>query len=370
MKKTTQVLLASGILGLSGGLSAQGIESSSGFGVELGGGYYMPDADFRLDDGAVGAVGLEYRLNEHWAINGWYLQTEGLDIKGIRDKDQNGDGEIRNANLNLTYYFTNSRWQPYVSAGGGQARYDYDGEDQDRSQFNLGLGLKFHMTPGFFLRGEVRGFSGEGETDGVALVSLGYLFGQHAKAAPVVDSDGDGVPDGSDQCPNTAAGVMVDSTGCPLDSDGDGVVDGSDQCPDTRAGSEVDANGCYLVLMETISQKLDVKAGFDSTEISAEGKAKIGKLADIMRKYPTATVLLEGHTDSSGPAEYNQKLSEERAAAVGSILSGDFGIDSSRIATAGYGESRPEADNSTAEGRAANRRIMVTMEAEVEKEMK
>jgi len=66
-----------------------------------------------------------------------------------------------------------------------------------------------------------------------------------AKGCPL-DSDGDGVPDYLDQCPNTPAGVTVDAKGCPLDSDGDGVPDYLDKCPNTPAGVQVDATGCPL----------------------------------------------------------------------------------------------------------------------------
>jgi len=61
-----------------------------------------------------------------------------------------------------------------------------------------------------------------------------------------MDSDGDGVYDGIDQCPNTPAGATVDSRGCPTDSDGDGVYDGVDQCPNTPRGATVDATGCPM----------------------------------------------------------------------------------------------------------------------------
>ncbi len=60
------------------------------------------------------------------------------------------------------------------------------------------------------------------------------------------DTDNDGVFDGIDVCPNTPSGASVDANGCPLDSDQDGVFDGIDQCPDTPLGAEVDANGCPL----------------------------------------------------------------------------------------------------------------------------
>src|SRR5436309_2307775 len=73
----------------------------------------------------------------------------------------------------------------------------------------------------------------------------GTPAGAHVDATGCpADADADGVPDGIDQCPDTPAGVTVDAKGCPIDSDGDGVPDGVDQCPNTPAGATVDANGC------------------------------------------------------------------------------------------------------------------------------
>ena len=73
-----------------------------------------------------------------------------------------------------------------------------------------------------------------------ANVGLSYYFGRDK------DSDGDGVPDSRDACPNTPTGVKVDENGCPLDADGDGVPDYLDKCPDTPNGVKVDASGCPL----------------------------------------------------------------------------------------------------------------------------
>jgi OOP family OmpA-OmpF porin len=61
---------------------------------------------------------------------------------------------------------------------------------------------------------------------------------------PPADSDGDGVPDTNDRCPNTPEGVKVDSRGCPTDADGDGVPDDRDRCPDTPRGTKVNSDGC------------------------------------------------------------------------------------------------------------------------------
>lgn len=78
---------------------------------------------------------------------------------------------------------------------------------------------------------------------------LSFFFGGGPRYEPPADSDGDGVPDDVDQCPNTPLGTRVDATGCPIpvDSDGDGVPDDRDRCPNTPRGTPVDANGCPIV---------------------------------------------------------------------------------------------------------------------------
>lgn len=71
-------------------------------------------------------------------------------------------------------------------------------------------------------------------------------FAEVLQHRPGKDSDGDGVPDNLDKCPNTPKGARVDANGCTSDADGDGVVDGVDRCPDTPKGAKVDAEGCPL----------------------------------------------------------------------------------------------------------------------------
>ncbi len=90
------------------------------------------------------------------------------------------------------------------------------------------------------------------EAGGGALFSADALMSRDALVAFVEkifvarDTDGDGVADDFDKCPDTPAGVKVDENGCPLDGDGDGVPDYLDKCPDTPAGVKVDENGCPL----------------------------------------------------------------------------------------------------------------------------
>jgi outer membrane protein OmpA-like peptidoglycan-associated protein len=96
----------------------------------------------------------------------------------------------------------------------------------------------------------------------------------------------------------------------------------------------------------------------DKTEIKPAARKSIAKAAEVLVKYPDTYITVEGHTDSTGTTEYNQKLSERRADAVRDMLMRD-GVPASRIGINGYGESDPVADNSTPEGRQSNRRVQL-----------
>lgn len=168
-----------------------------------------------------------------------------------------------------------------------------------------------------------------------------------------LDSDGDGVFDYLDRCPGTPAGAPVDKKGCPLDSDGDGVFDYLDHCPGTPAGVSVDVNGCPTVLT------LHINFGHDSSQVGPQYDGEITKAAQCINDYPGNVVFIDGHTDSTGSAPYNQKLSEQRAQAVVNRLVEKFNIPQSRMTARGFGEDKPVADNKTPEGRTLNRRVEV-----------
>lgn len=170
-----------------------------------------------------------------------------------------------------------------------------------------------------------------------------------------LDSDGDGVPDGRDQCPGTVRGARVDDNGCELDTDGDGVVDRLDKCPGTSRGVQVDVAGCEIkeeirlpgVTFETNSDRL--LPGAEQVLIDA---------AATLRKNPSISVEVAGHTDSDGTEAYNANLSERRAMTVRNFLI-DEGVAADRMTARGYGELQPVAPNNTAEGKAQNRRVVL-----------
>jgi OOP family OmpA-OmpF porin len=175
-----------------------------------------------------------------------------------------------------------------------------------------------------------------------------FLAKMAPKAAPKIDSDGDGVYDEVDECPNTPKGAPVDKVGCPLDSDMDGVPDYRDQCPNTPRGARVDSRGCWVLA--------GVKFDTGKWDIKTQYYPILNEVVAILQKNKNIQVVVEGHTDNVGSAKFNQGLSEKRAASVMKFLISS-GISGSRLSSRGYGFSRPAASNDTAEGRRLNRRV-------------
>ncbi|HML79246.1 OmpA family protein [Geobacter sulfurreducens] len=112
---------------------------------------------------------------------------------------------------------------------------------------------------------------------------------------------------------------------------------------------------------------LKVQFDTDKWDIKPQYRGEIAKVGDFMTRNPTTTAIIEGHTDRVGTADHNMKLSLRRAEAVVNYLVEHFGIERSRLSAKGYGFSRPIAYNSTAEGRALNRRINAIIDCVIKK---
>ena len=202
-----------------------------------------------------------------------------------------------------------------------------------------------------------RGINGADVTNFQVIV--GYTFGLYALEEG--DSDGDGVINSKDDCPNTPRGAYVDAHGCPHDSDGDGVWDGIDQCPNTPRGTEVDSRGCPIrkALFEPNKKRLileGVNFEFDRAKLLPESYVILDRVAASLHDWPEIRVEVGGYTDSKGSDEYNRRLSDRRAHAVRDYLISK-GIARSRLEAQGYGETDPIASNNTDAGRAKNRRV-------------
>jgi OOP family OmpA-OmpF porin len=181
-----------------------------------------------------------------------------------------------------------------------------------------------------------------------------------AVVATPADADGDGIPVPCDMCPDTK-GVSPD--GCAIkDTDGDGIDDALDKCPkepETRNGFE-DADGCPDQMPEAMKRFTGVMTGiaFDQGKatIRKESHSTLDAAYETLAKYPSIRIEISGHTSSEGSETTNQKLSEDRAAAVRDYLV-KKGIPAERVIARGAGPSEPIADNATPAGRQQNRRI-------------
>ena len=177
------------------------------------------------------------------------------------------------------------------------------------------------------------------------------------------DGDGDGVLDDADQCKDTPAGDKVDANGCslPKDADGDGVNDDKDRCPNTPAGVKVDEEGCQVLFEPTKKTLILEGVNFETgkAELTPESQTILDAVASSLVANEEIKVRVGGHTDNTGSAAVNKRLSTARAESVRQYLISK-GVAATRLTAAGYGPSKPVASNKTAAGRAQNRRVELT----------
>ncbi len=174
------------------------------------------------------------------------------------------------------------------------------------------------------------------------------------------DKDGDGVADKDDKCPEVAG--PADNNGCPYpDTDKDGVYDKDDACPEVAGPAS--NQGCPEVTEEVKAQLKEYAKTiyFDTGKATFKPKTieTLDNIVAIMKEYPTAKFVIEGHTDSVGRADYNLRLSQKRAEAVVDYLR-SHGVKS-QLEAIGYGETKPIASNKTRAGRAKNRRVEIIL---------
>jgi len=181
------------------------------------------------------------------------------------------------------------------------------------------------------------------------------------QGCPIPDTDGDGVNDEEDKCINEKG--LARYQGCPIpDTDKDGVNDEEDKCPN-RPGPASN-QGCPEISKEVI-EKINFAAkniffATGSAKLLPKSFSSLNQVAALLAADETLMITISGHTDNTGKPDKNQTLSEARANAVKQYLVSK-GVADSRATTAGYGDTKPIADNKTAAGRAKNRRTEMTV---------
>ncbi len=296
------------------------------------------DRDSGFESATSWGVKLNAYLND---IVGFQLNYDRLDNVHFRHGPQKSDIDRIGLNL-LLEAPTSGNLTPYMLLGGGYENVEVKLDNEDSQAFaNIGGGFKYAVNKAIDVMLEAKYIKklDTQDDDVMGTFGLGYKFGYVAPPAPapqpVVEPE-----------PTPEPQPVVEP---PKDSDGDGVTDDLDKCPNTASGIKVDQDGC------PVDMELVIHFDFDKAVIKDEYKPKIDEIIEILKKEPTYKAVVAGHTDSIGTEEYNMKLSQRRADALKNYMVSK-GISPDRIKTEAYGETRPIASNATPEGRAQNRR--------------
>lgn len=331
----------------------------------MGGGYEFDDsvddedeARDLLDLGRTVSLGLGYNFTKSLAAELMlsYIHTDADVCCG------DNDVYAYMPRLNLLYHLNpDGMFVPYISLGGGFLAFDDDNlspaEIDDTAVVDGGLGAKLFVTENLAIRGDVHYYYGVENSTNDYSFQAGIVYqmgGVMPEPAPCEDLDNDGVCDDEDQCPNTPAGVRVDSVGCQIKSEPYDVMERGEEETDVVVVEPEE------VVVEEVPEPMEVTVyfDFDQTRIKELYHKRLADLAETMREYPEMAATIEGHTDSLGTESYNMELSRERAAAVRDYMVRTHGIAADRFDLMGYGESRPAAPNDTPENRAMNRRAI------------
>jgi OmpA-OmpF porin, OOP family len=251
--------------------------------------------------------------------------------------------------IDFLWYFSGQEgFTPFALAGLGAVRNDAPSPVEDDTNPYINLGLGFMSKPlsrkGVRLRGDIRYVKDdfEDQPDDLRL-GLAMVFPYGQKTKEVVRTEVREV--------EVVREVVREQP--QADSDGDGVVDGVDRCPNTLRGAKVDQYGCAIRQVVTLE---GVNFEYDSARLTSDSLATLSNVADTLQGQPSMEVEIAGHCSSEGSDAYNQRLSEHRADSVRNYLASK-GVSSRRMRAVGYGESQPVASNDTESGRMQNRRV-------------
>lgn len=332
------VAVAAGLMGLA----AQTVNADEGRFYIVPGVQWMDFDSMRQSDDETGyTLGVGYGLTDNLAAELNYTRISSMNTLAGRDR-------LRALRLDMLYTVDNSIgvMSPFFVGGLGDSKFDSNHD----TTLNLGAGVKYRFNDRIEWRTAARTFFGFDDGTYDFGIDTGLLFRLGAAPAPAR----------VEPSPMPAAAQVVDT-------DGDGVPDDRDACPNTPRNYAVDERGCPIVIEEVARIELSVQFEFDRSEVRAEYFDDIRRVADFLNQHDDVVAELEGHTCNMGEEDYNQGLSERRANAVRQVLIDRFGVSPARVSAAGYGEARPVADNGTLDGRVRNRRVESALSTTVQR---
>lgn len=260
-----------------------------------------------------------YDLSDHLATEAVFSYVPGKSFSTGRDIDVFG------YRLDFLYHFMpRQALVPYLAAGGGGMSFMIPGNHATDGVVNAGAGVKYFLTDSIAARFDGRwlhDFSYRALNNWEYSFGLSFLFG------------------GRGAGPAQGSAATERGAGGSTDESGTG-----------KSGGESATHHKYCVT-------LDIEFDIDRALVRPEYHDEVARVGEFMKRYPSATAVIEGHTDNVGNRQHNLELSRARAEAVVQYLVDHFSIERSRLSAQGYGPDRPLAGNATDQGKQKNRRI-------------
>ena len=293
-----------------------------------------------------------------WSANGRvdYYFSNSFGIEGAYHRLQyKYNAPITNAfNLNAIFRLMGeANFTPVLGIGAGYANTFGDADPSFNfnnfmatAKFGFDFTLCPHVILGLNAKYDWMFASGNGRRAEHGLLpqlDLTYFFGGAEPLAEAIvpaavvpapsapadgDDDGDGVPNSIDKCPNTPAGVKVNSLGCPIE--------------------------------EAANFTLDIEFDSGKSIIKSEFHDELDKMGKLLEAHSDIVTEIQGYSDNVGKESQNIRLSGARAKAVANYLLKNFNLKKTQISSKGYGPANPVGDNLTAEGRKKNRRVIAS----------
>lgn len=345
MKKSTMVIVLA--VASQGITAVQASEFDGGWiGAKIGGNRTDMTAVSRQTPATIGLEG-----GYNWNMDGFTLGVDGFyDFNekkthtGVAPAPATVNYGSHVYGLDLKLGLPSGKWLPYVKLGYAHVngRGDAYASAVGDNDAHLGVGVEYKFAPQWSVTGEWTNNSGKNaatqlDNDNLTL-GINYYFEKPYVAPPPP------APVMKKEEPRAEPKAAPAPAPAPKEA--------------------------WKVIMEEKPVRIE-GANFDtaSAKLKPTADAKLQQVVDFASKYPDADLGVTGHTDSVGKDAYNQKLSEKRAAAVKAYLV-KKGVAADRITATGHGETMPIADNNTAEGRAANRRVEVRYTVREEKRVR